>query len=284
MHVYMHGRRAFCRPVKVFCDMKRCINDSLTNFKLISSLMSLLVLVNGGLFAQTVDDILDADAKRLQLAQASQERINEQVDGTRTLTDQYRAINKEIDGLKVYNRLMTAQVQGQEATLEDIKISMDQVDVINRQIFPLMERMIDGLDQSIALDIPFLKEERVNRVDGLKALMSRSDVSVAEKFRKVMEAYQIELDYGSSTEFYKQSLDLGSDYGVRDYNMLRVGRIGLYFQSDDSSITGIWDVDQNAWVVDDEYRSEIRKGLRMARQLIAPELLLIPVQAAKEAS
>ena len=169
--------------------MKRCINDSLANFKLTSSLLvSLLIMANGGLFAQTVDDVLEADAKRLQLAQASQERINEQVDGTRTLTDQYRAINKEIDGLKVYNRLMTAQVQGQEATLEDIKISMDQVDVINRQIFPLMERMIDGLDQSIALDIPFLKEERVNRVDGLKALMSRSDVSVAEKFRKVMEA------------------------------------------------------------------------------------------------
>ena len=265
--------------------MKRCINDSLANLRLMSSLlMSLLITANGGLFAQTVDDVLEADAKRLQLAQASQERINEQVDGTRTLTDQYRAINKEIDGLKVYNRLMTAQVQGQEATLEDIKISMDQVDVINRQIFPLMERMIDGLDQSIELDIPFLKEERVNRIDGLKALMSRSDVSVAEKFRKVMEAYQIELDYGSSAEYYKQSLDLGSDYGVRDYNMLRVGRIGLYFQSDDSSITGIWDVDQNAWVVDDEYRSEIRKGLRMARQLIAPELLLIPVQAAKEAS
>ena len=241
-------------------------------------------VVIGGVFAQTVDDVLMADAKGLQLAQASQERINETVDGTRTLTDQYRAINKEIDGLKVYNRLMTAQVQGQEATLEDIKISMDQVDVINRQIFPLMERMIDGLEQSIALDIPFLKEERVGRIDGLKSLMSRSDVSVAEKFRKVMEAYQIELDYGSSAEFYKQSLDLGSDYGVRDYNMLRVGRIGLYFQSDDSSITGMWDVDQNAWVVDDEYRSEIRKGLRMARQLIAPELLLIPVQAAKEAS
>lgn len=241
-------------------------------------------VVIGGAFAQTVDDVLTADAKRLQLAQASQERINETVDGTRTLTDQYRAINKEIDGLKVYNRLMTAQVQGQEATLEDIKISMDQVDVINRQIFPLMERMIDGLEQSIALDIPFLKEERVGRIDGLKSLMSRSDVSVAEKFRKVMEAYQIELDYGSSAEFYKQSLDLGSDFGVRDYNMLRVGRIGLYFQSDDSSITGMWDVDQNAWVVDDEYRSEIRKGLRMARQLIAPELLLIPVQAAKEAS
>ena len=192
--------------------MKRCINNSLAGKCKIMAIS--LVMMSGALFGQTVDDVLKADAKRLQLAQASQERINEKVEGTRTLTDQYRAINKEIDGLKVYNRLMSAQVQGQEATLEDIEISMDQVDVINRQIFPLMERMIDGLDQSVALDIPFLLEERTNRVDGLKLLMSRSDVSVAEKFRKVMEAYQIELDYGSSAEFYKQSLDLGSDFGI----------------------------------------------------------------------
>ena len=246
-------------------------------------ILSSFFMVNS-IVAQTVDDVLVADAKRLQLAQASQERINERVQGTRTITDQYRAINKEIDGLKVYNRLMSAQVQGQEATLEDIKISMDQVDVINRQIFPLMERMIDGLEQSVSLDIPFLLEERINRIDVLKDTLSRSDVSVAEKFRKVMEAYQIELDYGSSAEFYKQSLNLGEDYGVRDYNMLRIGRIGLYFQSDNSDITGMWDVNVGDWVIDDDHRNEIRKGLRMARQLIAPELMLIPLPAAEEAS
>ena len=246
-------------------------------------ILSSFFMVNG-IVAQTVDDVLVADAKRLQLAQASQERINERVQGTRTITDQYRAINKEIDGLKVYNRLMSAQVQGQEATLEDIKISMDQVDVINRQIFPLMERMIDGLEQSVSLDIPFLLEERINRIDVLKETLARSDVSVAEKFRKVMEAYQIELDYGSSAEFYKQSLNLGEDYGVRDYNMLRIGRIGLYFQSDNSDITGMWDANVGDWVIDDDHRNEIRKGLRMARQLIAPELMLIPLPAAEEAS
>jgi hypothetical protein len=246
-------------------------------------ILSSFFMVNG-IVAQTVDDVLIADEKRLQLAQASQERINERVQGTRTITDQYRAINKEIDGLKVYNRLMSAQVQGQEATLDDIKISMDQVDVINRQIFPLMERMIDGLEQSVSLDIPFLLEERINRVDVLKETLARSDVSVAEKFRKVMEAYQIELDYGSSAEFYKQSLNLGEDYGVRDYNMLRIGRIGLYFQSDNSDITGMWDVNVGDWIIDDDHRNEIRKGLRMARQLIAPELMLIPLPAAEEAS
>lgn len=245
---------------------------------------AVVLVLTGSVLAQqaTVDDVLRAGEKRLKLAQASQERVNNTNEAARSLTDQYRSINKEVDGLRVYNRLMTAQVQGQQATLDDIDLSMDQVDVINRQIFPLMERMIDGIAQSIALDIPFLLGEREKRVETLKDTLARSDVSVAEKFRKVMEAYQIELDYGSSAEWYKQTLEIAG--GVRDYNMLRIGRIGLYFQSDDSQITGMWDVDTGAFVVlDNSYRAEIRKGLRMARQLIAPELLLLPLPAATNA-
>ena len=104
---------------------------------------------------------------------------------------------------------MTAQVSGQVAVLEDIALSMDQVDVINRQIFPMMERMIDGLDQSVKLDVPFLMEERTDRVENLRTIMERSDVSVAEKFRKVMEAYQIENDYGTSSEYLHAVPDTG---------------------------------------------------------------------------
>ena len=103
---------------------------------------------------------------------------------------------------------------------------MDQVDVINRQIFPLMERMIEGLERSIKLDVPFLMEERTGRVDSLKDIMERSDVSVAEKFRKVMEAYQIENDYGTTVDEYAETIEL-DDGSKRSYNVLRVGRIGL---------------------------------------------------------
>jgi len=257
--------------------MKRCNKSSRRMTKLLT--VSFVIAVSGSVFAQSVDQVLQADLRRLSLAQASQERINTVVEGTRSLADQYRSVNKEIDGLKVYNRLMTAQTNGQQATLDDISLSMDQVDVINRQIFPLMERMIDGIGQSIALDIPFLMGERRDRVDKLKDIMQRSDVSVAEKFRKVMEAYQIENDYGSSSETYRQSLEIEGT--VRDYNMLRIGRIGLYFQSDDSRITGTWDSDAGSYVIlGNEHRNEIKKGIRMAKDLIAPELLLLPVPAA----
>lgn len=255
--------------------MKRCISSSR---RITAAFFAAAVLaVSGSVFAQTVDQVLQADQRRLNLAQQSQERINGIVDSTRSLEDQYRAINKEIDGLKVYNRLMRAQVEGQVATLDDISLSMDQVEVVNRQIFPLMTRMIDALEQSISLDVPFLMAERTKRVNDLKNIMERSDVSVAEKFRKVMEAYQIENDYGSSTEFYEQSLTIDGE--TRAFNMLRIGRIGLFFQSDDTKITGRWDNEAREWVVDDSSRNEVRKGLRMARQLIAPELINIPVPA-----
>ena len=261
--------------------MKRCKNSSRT--MTVASIAAVVALA-GSVFAQSVgvDQVLQADQQRINLAQASQERINEVVEGTRSLADQYRAINKEIDGLRVYNRLMTAQTNGQTATLDDIGLSMDQVDVINRQIFPLMERMIDGLKQSVALDIPFLIEERNERLVNLDVIMERSDVSVAEKFRKVMEAYQIELDYGTSNEWYRQSLDIGG--AVREYNMLRVGRIGLYFQSDDTNITGWYNAEAGAFeMLGNEHRSEVRKGIRVARQLIAPELILLPVPAPQSA-
>ena len=257
--------------------MKRCISSSR---HLAAAILAVSVsMISGSVFAQTVDQVLQADQRRLNLAQQSQERINNIVEGTRSLEDQYRAINKEIDGLKVYNRLMRAQVEGQAATLEDIALSMDQVDVINRQIFPLMERMIDGLEQSIGLDIPFLMAERTKRIEDLQSIMERSDVTVAEKFRKVMEAYQIENDYGTSSEYYTESLTI--DGATRSFNMLRIGRIGLYFQSDDTKVTGRWNNEDRTWEIDNSARNEVRKGLRMARQLIAPELIIIPVPSAE---
>jgi len=120
-------------------------------------------------------------------------------------------------------------------------------------------------------------EERTGRVDKLKDIMEQSNVNVAEKFRKVMEAYQIENDYGSSSEFYTQTISL--DGAPRSFNILRIGRIGLYFQSDDTAMTGRWDNTDRQWVIDNSIRNEVRKGLRMARQLIAPELIIVPVAA-----
>ena len=64
---------------------------------------------------------------------------------------------------------------------------------------------------------------------------------------------------------------------------LRIGRVALLFQSADGSMTGVWNEESNSWDMSDDYRNEVKKGLRVANELIAPELLLLPVPAPEEA-
>lgn len=231
--------------------------------------------------AQQLNQVLDQGERRIRLAQESQQRVDSVVTQTRSLGDQYRQILREIEGLAVYNTLLERQVARQMDQKEQVRASIEQVTVIKRQIVPLMDRMIAGLEQFVALDVPFLEEERKNRVANLQTLLERQDVSVAEKFRRVMEAYQIENEYGRTIENYKGSLEI--DGLVREVDFLRIGRVTLVYQTTDGQNQGVWDQNNGEWVaLGGEYRNRIRQGLRVARRQIAPELLLLPVPAPED--
>ena len=246
------------------------------------AIVSTALLAGGGVaVAQNVDSVLQAEQQRLAQNREAQQRIDRVVQQTRSLVDDYKAVTKEIDGLKIYNRLMEAQTEKQQSRLDEINESLDKANVINRQIYPLMERMIEGLEQFVNLDIPFLIDERTERIQTLKDLMDEPNITVAEKFRKVMEAFQIENEYGRTIEAYTDTIEI--DGGVREVEFLRIGRVALLFQSADGSMTGVWDEESNSWNMSDEHRNEVKKGLRVANELIAPELLLLPVPAAEEA-
>jgi TolA-binding protein len=244
-------------------------------------LVAVSVLVTGAAAAQDLGQVLNQGERRIQLAQESQARVDAVVNQTRSLADQYRQTLREIEGLEVYNRLLQRQVARQDEQKEQIRASIEQVTVVQRQIVPLMDRMIAGLEQFVALDVPFLAEERHTRVDRLKTLLERQDVTVAEKFRRVMEAYQIENEYGRTIENYRGQLEI--DGLVRDVDFLRIGRVTLVYQTSDGQRQGVWDQRNNRWVaLDSEYRNRIRQALRVARRQIAPELLILPLPAPED--
>jgi len=239
--------------------------------------------LSASLHAQKVESVLQAESRNVRIAQESQERIDKVVQETRSLVDQYKSINKEIDGLNVYNQLLERQIASQQQEVNDTTASIEQVTVIERQILPLMVRMIQGLDQFVELDVPFLVAERSERVENLKRLIERSDVTVAEKFRRVMEAYQIENDYGRTIESYKGQIDIGGAQRAVDF--LRVGRIALLYQTEDGQETGAWDQAQRQWVdVGGSYRNQVRTGIAIAQKQQAPDLLMLPIPAPEEAT
>jgi hypothetical protein len=247
----------------------------------------LLVSTLGAIFTaemvagQAVDQIVAAEERRIQQAQESQDVIDGIVEDTRSITEEYRSVMKEVDGLIVYNTLLQRQIDDQNEELRNLSESIDSVTVIERQILPLLTRMIDGLERFVAADVPFLIDERTERVNSLAELLNRADVTAAEKFRVVMEAWQIENDYGRTIFSYTGELDI--DGLNREVAFLQIGRVSLIYQTPDGENQGVWDQANREWVaLGTDYRNSIRLALRLARGQSAPALLLLPVPAPEE--
>ena len=229
-------------------------------------------------FAQNtqLDDVVKAGEKINQSAEKSQKKIDSINDQIVSKIQQFKTVNKEIDGLAVYNNQMQKQLNNQLSELDALANSMEQVSIIERQISPLMSRMIDTLEEFVALDVPFLAEERSNRIANLKSMLERADIAVSEKFRRVLEAYQVEVDYGRTIEAYTGLLTIdGSEQNV---DFLRIGRVSFIYQTRDGSKMGLWDTKTKAWAaLPASYRTDINKGLRIARKQLAPDLVVVPL-------
>ncbi len=245
--------------------------------------VSLLLLSAGVQAAGKVDKILSVEKTRIQRSAKSQQKINRESDKAADLLSSYKNVTKVIEGLVVYNRLLQKQLDGQNKELDQLGQSINNVSLIERQIVPLMVRMIDSLDQFIKLDIPFLPKERTTRIARLKKMMERSDVTTAEKFRRVLEAYQIENDYGRTIEAYKGTVKIAGKQ--REVNFLRIGRTVLIYQTLNRKHTGMWDQQAKTWkaLPSRIYRNTVSKGLKVARKQIAPDLLILPIEAAEDA-
>ena len=229
--------------------------------------------------ASTLDSILKVGETKNTAARKSQVKIDRLADETRDLLSDYKTVTKQIDGLKVYNGRLARQIEHQMKRVASIDESISQVTVIQRQMTPLVIRMIDGLEPLVELDVPFEKEERLQRIQFLRDNLDRADVTVAEKFRGVLEAYNIELQYGRGVDTYRGTIDLNGTQ--RDVDFLRVGRIALVYQSTDGALAGAWDKSAGAWVdlPSGEYDAAIRKGIRIAKKQATIELLSMPVSA-----
>ena len=210
-------------------------------------LSALLVAVlplsfSASVFAQVnVDQVTAEGVKRADAGAAEQQRVEQIANQTDDLLAEYNSLSKVVDGLITYNSLLQRQVDNQEAEKLALRESIDNVALIERQITPLMIKMLDSLEQFIQLDTPFLLAERTERIERLRGMMERSDVSSAEKFRRVIEAYQIENDYGRTIEAYKGTVPINGN--PQEVDFLRIGRVSLAYQSVGGQYTGAWDTE-----------------------------------------
>ncbi len=228
----------------------------------------------------TLENAVDTQVKTDIAAQKSQQKVDNLSNETKDMVASYRETLRQTDSLRAYNDQLEKLVTSQKKELSSMDEQLLNIENTQRDIVPLMLKMIDTMAQFVELDIPFLPEERGQRIIQLQTLMERADVTIAEKYRRILEAYQVETEYGRTIEAYRGDLVMSDN--TRTVDFLRIGRVSLYYLTLDGLEAGIWN--ENQWQqLDDKYRSAIEQGLKVAKKQLPPDLLVLPTQVAEVA-
>jgi hypothetical protein len=251
-------------------------------------LRTLAVILACEVFGHTpwaADPLTEAKKARIRgqkEAVESQHRVDDLSQQTQALLGEYRDVLQRTQELRAHNARLERLLKAQRDELDSLARQLDNVQRTQQQIEPLIERMVAVLERFVALDRPFLRKERGMRIASLKRLLNDPGVGLAEKYRRVMEAYQIEMDYGRTIEAYTGELE--RDKETRTVEFLRIGRIALIYRSLDARHCGYWDQAQRAWVaLPASYNGAIARGLRIARKEAPPDLIEVPVSAPQAA-
>jgi hypothetical protein len=255
------------------------LEDSLRmNLYPLRSLAAALVLSSTPALAAPLDAALDESQRLAADAKASQARIEQLDDASREMLGEYRNALQQAEALKGYNQQLQELVVAQRQELAGYQEQLDGIERTQEAVTPQMRRMVEVLGEFIAADLPFLPDERSDRLAQLQELLPRADVSLAEKYRRILEAYQVESDYGRTLEAWRGELPV--DGGAsRSVEFLRLGRVMLYYQSLDGHESGWWNPQSRSWeTLDGSARRPLHQAIAIARQEQAPALLDLPVQ------
>jgi len=231
--------------------------------------------------AQSLDSSVQVEQQINENSASSQSRVSGLARQTQDLLTQYRSLVRETESLKIYNDNLERVVSDQQNEVQSINRQLAGLEETNRGVVPLMLEMIAALGQIVEADIPFRIEERRARVGRLREMMDQAEVTASEKYRRVMEAYLGELEFGRTTEAYSDLLP-GTGQTV---DFLRVGRALLVYQTSDHSVTGWFNPRTRNFekLDDDRFRLEVKNGMAIARNEKAPNLVMLPAPAPEAA-
>jgi len=245
---------------------------------IIGSTAAMLAFVSAPAFAQ-VDTALGVSDQTARDTAASQRRIDQLDDQTASLLNDYRAALKQWESVKRYNESMRNNIAAQEAEIERLQEDIANIDELTSSVQPLMMDMVERFEQIVAADIPFQQADRGERVDRLKAILNNPSMSAAQRYRLIVEAYQIENEFGRTIGAYNGILDVDGEAITGEF--LQIGRVALVFKTEDDSVLRIYNNNTRAWepLNRGTYLQDVKFGLRMAKEQTAPDIMFVPVRA-----
>jgi hypothetical protein len=219
---------------------------------------------------------LDVGEQATRRAEQVQNQINQLDDERTDMVREYRTLLQRRDAADLYAKQQELVVASQREEITSLTEQLGSIDDITAQTVPMLLSMVEDLKTFVAADLPFKKVERSARMEALDGIMSQPDVTPAEQYRLIMEAYQAEMEYGRTISTWQEEIDI--DGNPTTVDMFLYGRVALVYLTPNGKAasynrsTGSWEA------LPGKYVSDIQKAIRVAQAKAQQTVLFAPIQ------
>ncbi len=237
----------------------------------------LLILVVGQLIAQSSsDDVRETVQGTVDIDQRTQEERDTWASEQAELEARYRTAKADIAYLTERAASEEKAVAGLTESINELERRMHEAGLLQSSLQDTLDTIMGRLEGFVAQDLPFLTEERGRRLEVLRRELVRPDVTGAEKLRRLLEALQIETEYGKSAEVDQQEITL--DGAPVFVDVLRIGRVSLFWRTPDGDRAGTFDRGSWEWVeLPSSYGRTIGNAIEMASRIRPVQLIDLPL-------
>jgi hypothetical protein len=147
---------------------------SISRFPVQSFVIALVSVFALPAYAEPLNDAINTEQAINNAAIRSQKTINKLSNKTQKMLERYRSASHQTETLITYNKHLKDLLHSQETEKASLEQQLVDIESTQREIVPLILRMLDNLDQFISLDLPFLPVERKQRLTKLAFFTCRT--------------------------------------------------------------------------------------------------------------
>lgn len=221
-------------------------------------------------------EALNTGEQATRRAEQVQEQINQLDDERTDMVREYRSLLQRRDAAELYAKQQELVVKSQEEEIVSLTDQLGSIDDITAQTVPMLLGMVEDLKGFVSADLPFKQTERMARLEALDGIMATPNVTPAEQYRLIMDAYQAEMEYGRTISTWQEEIDI--DGNPTTVDMFLYGRVALVYVTPNGKAarynrtSGEWEALKGGYVAD------INKAIRVAQAKAQQDVLFAPVQ------
>lgn len=189
---------------------------------------------------------------------------------------EYKALKEKIAQLEEYGGNLNNDLEARKKSINEKKRAMVEIERVETYMQSVLKVIVERLCRFITSDLPFLTEERLRRVEELKSILPRTDISLAEKCRRTFEALQVETEYGRNLQVNAQIINMSDRVVAVD--VLNIGRLSLFCRTPDGKSMGWYNRATERWEpLSDQYNRDINQAFEMALHRHPLEVIPLPL-------